>query len=126
MPTSTEARDLMHLINAVRKDQAKEIGEYQFLTPPAVPLICFSALVTVADKSGYWEGEDAREECVLGLAMLAQLTRLMVLASVDPKEPVSNEQLAGILNIETNTGVLELVATAIGMSPAWPTSAEVH
>lgn len=94
---------------------------------PAVPLICFSALVKVADDSNYWEEDgEAREECVLGLALLAQLTRLLVLVSVEPKTPVSNEKLAEILGIEADTDVLLLIATAIGMSPAWPGSEGIH
>lgn len=124
MMISTDARELMKDINAVRKESARERGD--FFTSPAVPFICFSALVKVADESDYWDDEDARAECLLGLAMLAQLTRLMVLVSIDPKDPVSNERLAEVLGIEGNPEILAMIATAIGMSPAWPGSTGVH
>jgi hypothetical protein len=43
MEISTDVRKLMLDINAVRKEQAEERGD--FFISPVVPLICFSALV---------------------------------------------------------------------------------
>ena len=125
MEISTDVRKLMLDINAVRKEQAEERGD--FFISPVVPLICFSALVKVADDSDYWEDDgESRNECLLGPALLAQFSRLMVLVSTEHKAPVTNEKLADIFGIETTPDLLALIATAIGMSPAWPGSDEIH
>jgi hypothetical protein len=106
----------------------KSRGEFGAVDEPAAALVSLSALMAFAEEDKCWgeKDQEAREQCLQGLALLAQLTRLMVLAKTSPKEPITTDQLGEILGLDADEDLLSWIAVAIGAHPAWPGSMGIH
>lgn len=128
MKSDTKDQSLMDRINAARRSMVKTKGEFGAVDAPAAALVSLSALLAFAEEEKRWgeKDQEARDHCLQGLALLAQLTRLMVLAKTSPKEPITTDQLAEILGLDADEDLLSWVAIAIGAHPAWPGSMGIH
>lgn len=128
METDTKDQSLMDRINAARRAMVKTKGEFGAVDAPAAALVSFGALFAIAEEEKRWgeTDQEVREQCLQGLALLAQLTRLMVLAKTSPKEPITTDQLGEILALDADEDLLSWVAVAIGAHPAWPGSMGIH